>query len=156
MSAPVAAPPSPLDRLHADLKTAMKSGQKETTSTLRMLLSEVMNEEMRSGAVDEGGFVKVVQRAIKQRRESADQYTKGGRPELAAKEEQEIVLLGAYLPRQVDEAVLRAAIAELVTSQSLSGPAALGAIMKAMMARFAGQADGATVSRLAREILAGR
>lgn len=147
---------SPKSRIAEDLKQAMRAGEKERLSTLRLLLADLNNEELRTQVeVDEAGFQAIVRRAIKQRRESVDQFRKGDRPELAAKEEREAETLAAYLPRQASEEEIRAAIREIVTAQGLAGPAAIGTVMKATLARFAGGADGATVNRLAREILTG-
>lgn len=146
----------PQQRIEADVKTAMKSGEKEKLSTLRMLLTEIKNERIRRKGeeVDEAGFVSLVRKAIKQREDSVSQYKQGGREELAAKEEAEIKILEAYLPAQVDETQIRAAVEELVASRGLSGPAAIGPIMKEMLARFGSSADGATINRVARETLA--
>jgi uncharacterized protein YqeY len=145
----------PQQRIEADVKAAMKSGEKEKLSTLRMLLTEIKNERIRRGAeVDETGFVSLVRKAIKQREESIAQYRKGGREELAAKEADEIKMLEPYLPAQVDEGQIRAAIETIVAEQGLSGPAAMGPIMKGVMARFGSSADGATINRIAREVLA--
>ena len=79
--------------------------------------------------------------------------SRGGREELAAKEEREAEILEAYLPPPVDEEAIRAALREFIAAEGLSGPSAIGPIMKEMLARFAGQADGGTINRLAREIL---
>jgi uncharacterized protein len=148
---------NPQQRIEADVKEAMKSGQKERLSTLRMLLTDVKNDRIRRGGeVDEAGFVSLVRKAIKQREEAADQYRKGARPELAEKEEREAVLLAVYLPAQVDEAAIRAAVEQLVAERGLAGPAAMGVVMKETLARFGSSADGAAVSRIAREVLAGR
>jgi uncharacterized protein YqeY len=147
--------PTPQQRIEAEVKTAMKAGEKERLSTLRMLLTEIKNERIRRGGeVDEDGFVSLVRKAIKQREESVSQYRKGGREELAAKEESEIRMLQDFLPAQVDEAQIRAAVEAIVTEQGLSGPAAMGPIMKGVMARFGTSADGATINRIAREVLA--
>ena len=146
---------TPQQRIEADVKTAMKAGDKEKLSTLRMLLTEIKNEKIRRlGEVDEAGFVSLVRKAIKQREEAAAQYKTGNRPELAAKEESEAKMLAEYLPAQVDEAQIRAAIQEVVDARGLSGPAAIGPIMKEMLARFGSAADGSTINRLAREALA--
>ncbi len=145
---------TPQQRIEGELKDAMKAGQKERVSTLRLLLTEIKNERIRRGGeVDEAGFIGLVRKAIKQREEAAAQYRQGGRPELADKEESEARLLAGYLPAQVDEAQLRAAIEELVAARGLAGPAAIGPVMKEMLARFGSSADGATINRLAREIL---
>lgn len=147
---------SPQQRIEADVKAAMKSGEKEKLSTLRMLLTEIKNERIRRKGedVDEAGFVSLVRKAIKQREDSVSQYRQGGREELAAKEEAEIRILEGYLPAQVDEGQIRAAVEELVAARGLSGPAAMGPIMKEMLARFGSSADGATINRIARETLA--
>jgi uncharacterized protein YqeY len=146
---------TPQQRIETDVKAALKAGEKEKLSTLRMLLGEIKNEKIRRmGEVDEAGFVSLVRKAIKQREESAAQYKTGGREELAAKEESEAKILETYLPAQVDEEQIRAAIQEVVASRGLSGPAAIGPIMKEMLARFGSSADGSTINRLAREVLA--
>ena len=146
---------TPQQRIEADVKAAMKAGEKEKLSTLRMLLTEIKNERIRRGGeVDEAGFVSLVRKAIKQREEAAAQYRNGHREELAAKEESEARLLATFLPAQVDEGQIRAAIAELVAARGLSGPAAIGPIMKELLGRFGSSADGATINRLAREALA--
>jgi uncharacterized protein len=145
----------PQQRIEAEVKAAMKAGEKEKLSTLRMLLTEIKNERIRRGdEVDEAGFVSLVRKAIKQREEAATQFRNGHREELAAKEESEGRLLETYLPAQVDEGQIRAAIQELVDSRGLSGPAAIGPIMKELLARFGSSADGATINRIAREVLA--
>ena len=148
---------TPQQRIEADVKTAMKAGDKERLSTLRMLLTEIKNERIRRGSdVDDAGFVSLVRKAIKQREDSVSQYRAGHREELAAKEEAEAKMLAEYLPAQVDEGQIRAAIEALVAERGLSGPASIGPIMKEMLARFGSYADGATINRLAREALAGK
>ncbi len=142
------------DRLQDEIKGSLKAGDKEKVSTLRLLLSAVKNEEIRlGGELDEARFLQLVQKAIKQRGESAEQYRKGDRLELAEREEREADLLRAYLPPPVGEEELQSAIREFVEEHELSGPAAIGAVMKEMMTRFSGRADGATINRLARQIL---
>ncbi|MFL6194590.1 MAG: GatB/YqeY domain-containing protein [Thermoanaerobaculia bacterium] len=146
---------TPQQRIESDVKAAMKSGEKEKLSTLRMLLTEIKNERIRRGEdVDEAGFISLVRKSIKQREDSVSQYRSGGREELAAREEAEIVTLNQYLPAQVDEGQIRDAIQEVVDARGLTGPAAMGPIMKEMIARFGSSADGATINRLAREVLA--
>jgi len=145
----------PQQRIEAEVKAALKAGEKERLSTLRLLLTEIKNERIRRGSeVDEAGFVSLVRKAIKQREDSVSQYRAGNREELAAKEEAEIDILKTYLPAQVDEGQIRAAIEELVSSRGLSGPAGIGPVMKEMLARFGSSADGATINRIAREVLA--
>ncbi|HEX3128742.1 MAG TPA: GatB/YqeY domain-containing protein, partial [Thermoanaerobaculia bacterium] len=133
---------TPQQRIEADVKSAMKAGDKERLGTLRMLLTEIKNERIRRGSdVDEAGFVALVRKGIKQREDSISQYRAGNREELAAKEEAEAKMLAEYLPAQVDEGQIRAAIESLVAERGLSGPAAIGPIMKEMLARFGSSAD---------------
>lgn len=146
---------TPQQRLEADVKAAMKSGDKERLSVLRMLLTEVQNAALRGGEVDEAGFLALVRKSIKQREEATVQFRKGNRPELADQEEREAALLAEFLPAQVGEADIRAAITEILAQHQLASPAAMGALMKELKARFGATADGATLSRLAREALAG-
>ena len=146
--------PSPAETLQSDLKTALKAGEKEKVATLRLLLSAIHNEEIRTGgALDDQAFLKLVRKSIKQRKDSAEQYRNGDREELAAKEEREAEILAAYMPPEIGEDEIRAALREYIAAEGLAGPSAIGPIMKEMLARFAGQADGGTINRLAREIL---
>ena len=148
---------TPQQRIETDLKTAMKAGEKDRLSTLRMLLTEIKNERIRRGSeVDEPGFVALVRKAIKQREEAAGQFRNGNREELAAKEEAEAKILAAYLPAQVDEGQIRTAVQALVSERGLSGPAAIGPVMKEMLARFGSSADGGTINRIARDVLMGK
>jgi uncharacterized protein len=148
---------NPRQRIETDLKTAMKAGDKERLSTLRMLLTEINNERIRRGGeVDDAGFVALVRKAIKQRHEAAEQFRRGDREESAAKEEREAVVLGAYLPQQASDEEIRAAIVELCEAEGLAGKAAIGRLMQAMLARFGTRADGAAVNRIAREVLTAR
>lgn len=135
----------------------MKAGDKERLGTLRMLLADVKNERIRRGGeVDEAGLVALVRKGIKQRHESAEQFRRGGREADALREEREAEILGGYLPQQVGDDEVRAAVVALVESEGLSGPAAIGRVMKETMARFGSRADGAAINRIAREVLAER
>ncbi len=147
---------TPLEQIQDDIKSALKARERERLGTLRMLLAEIKNEKIRSGQeVDDDAFIRLVKKAVKQRKDSVEQYRGGGREELAAKEEREIEILEVYLPQQVGEDEIRKAIEELVAAEGLSGPRAIGPIMKAMIARFGGAADGKLINRIARDVLAG-
>ncbi len=146
---------TPQQRVEGDLKAAMKAQDRERTSTLRLLLADLKNERIKRGAdLDDAAFAAVLRRGIKQREEAAQQFGAGGRSELADKEGREAAILAAYLPQQASDADLRAAAEEVVRAQGLSGPAGIGPAMKAMLARFGSAADGATISRIVREVLA--
>jgi uncharacterized protein YqeY len=146
---------TPQERIEAEVQQALKAGDKERLSTLRMLLNAIKNEAIRSGnEVDEETFLGLVRKGIKQRRESSEQYRRGDRLELAEREEHEAEILQTFLPPEVSEQELQDAIRELVASEGLQGPQAMGRVMKEMLHRYAGRADGATVNRIARDILA--
>ena len=146
---------SPRADLERDVKDALRARDNEKLQTLRMLLAEIKNKSIELGRdVDRDEFTALVRKSIKQRNEAAQQFDQGSRPELRDKELREAALLEGYLPAQVSEDDLRQAIRELVAERGLSGPAAMGTVMKETMKRFGSAADGATVSRLAREALA--
>jgi uncharacterized protein YqeY len=146
---------TPQQQIEQDLTAAMKAREKEKVSTFRLLLTAIKNERIRLGEdVDEATFLHLVQKAIKQRQDSAEQYRQGNREDLAAKEESEAEILSAYLPPPVGEDEIRAAIEEFVAAEGLVGVKGMGAVMKEMLARFSGRTDGATVNRIARDVLA--
>ena len=148
---------TPQQRVEAEVKNALRAGEKERLSTLRMLLADIKNERTKAGAggaeVDEATFLTLVRRAIKRREEAASQYRQADRAELAAKEESEARILAGFVPAGPGEAEIRAAITAFVAEQGLAGPSAIGPVMKEMKVRFA-TADGATLNRVAREVLA--
>jgi uncharacterized protein len=145
---------TPREELQDQLTKALKARDTTRVATLRLLLTALTNERIAQGSeVDEAGLMKLVQKAIKQRKEAAEAYAAGGRAEQAAQENAEAEILAEFLPPPVDEAEIRAAIEELVAADSLAGPQAIGRVMKEMVARFSGRADGATISRIAREVL---
>lgn len=145
---------TPIESLQADLKTAMRDRDKARTATLRMLLTAAKNEQIATGTpLDDDGFLAVVKRGIKQRKDAAAQYRDGDRQELAEQEEQEAEVLAGYLPAQASESDVLAAIESFVAKEGLSGPKAMGRVMKEMLAQFGAAADGGTISRLARDVL---
>ena len=146
---------TPQQQIEQQVQEAMKARDQERLATLRMLLTAINNERIRTGEeVDEAAFLGLVRKGIKQRQESSEQYRAGGREELAAKEDREAAILEAYLPPAVDEDELRQAIRSFLEEEGLSGPQAIGPIMKAMLARYSGRADGSTINQLARQVLA--
>ena len=146
---------TPQQQIEQQVQEAMKARDQERLATLRMLLSAINNERIRTGEeVDEAAFMGLVRKGIKQRTESSEQYRAGGREELAAKEDREAEILEAYLPPAVNEEELMQAIRSFLDEEGLSGPQAIGPIMKAMMARYSGRADGSTINQLARQVLA--
>jgi hypothetical protein len=141
-------------RFQADMKAAMKAGEKERLSTLRMLISALQYEEVAKGKpLEEADYLTILQREVKKRKEAAEAFRNGGREENALKEEREAVILQGYLPQQMGEAEVRAAIEAVIAEKSLSGKAQMGMLMKEMMARFKGKVDGKAVQALAGEYL---
>ena len=126
-------------------------------STLRMLKAALMNREIERGhALDDSESQQVVASLVKQRRDSIEQFTNGGRQELADKEQSEIVVLEAYLPPAADPAAVEQAVVEAIAETGAASPKDTGRVMKAAMARLAGQSvDGKTVSDLVRKKLTG-
>lgn len=129
----------------------MKAGERERVATLRLVLSELQKAE-KDGETDE---VAVLRRERKRRYEAAAAYREAGRDELAVAEEAEAELIEGYLPAELSEAELAEIVSGAVSETGADGPADMGAVMKAAMARVDGRADGARVSAVAREILAG-
>jgi uncharacterized protein YqeY len=145
------------ERIAQDLTAAMKAKDAARTSTLRMAKAALVNREIeKKGTLDDAEAVKVLQGLVKQREDAAEQYEKGGRPELAAKEKAEIVVLGAYLPAEVTDAEIAAAVEKAVTETGATSPKDLGKAMKAAMAALAGSGksvDGKRVNEAVRKKL---
>lgn len=133
-----------------DMKTAMKAGDSAKLSTIRMLLAAVKQREVDERIVlTDTDVVAIVEKAIKQRKESIAQFTTGNRPDLVAKEEAEAVVLAAYMPAQMSDAevdaILTAAVAD-VAATGVTGNAAMGKIMAIVKPKLAGKADMSAVS----------
>ncbi len=126
-------------------------------STLRMLKAALMNREIERGrALDQSESLQVVASLVKQRRDSIEQFTRGGRPELADREQSEIHILETYLPAAADPAVIEQAVADAIEETTATSPKDVGRVMKAALARLAGQTvDGKAVNELVRRKLAG-
>ena len=137
------------DTVKQDLATAMKAGEKDRVGALRLVLSE-LQKSAKEGSGDE---LAVLRRERKRRLEAATAFRDAGREELAAGEEAEARMIETYLPAQLDEDAMRAIVAAAVAETAASSPKDMGAVMKAAMARAAGNADGKAVSALVREAL---
>ena len=143
------------ERIDAELKEAMKAKQAEKVSVLRMLKAAASNAAIQKGknALEDGEIHEVIQKMIKQHQESIEAFTKGGRPELAAKEEQEAQILKIYLPPAMDEGELKSLIQAAIRELGVSGPGAMGQVMKAVLPKVKGRADGKQVSQLVGQLL---
>jgi len=152
------------EKLGKDIVTAMKAREQETLTTLRMVKSALKNKEIdKREALTDAEEQSILTTMLKQRRESIEQFTKGNRPELAAKEQVEIGLIEAYMPKALTEDDLRALVAaavEQVTAENggtKPGPKEMGSVMKAAQAKIAAsgaRADGKLVSELVKAELA--
>ena len=138
-----------VDTVKQDVASALRAGEKERVGALRLVLSE-LQKAAKEGSADE---LAVLRRERKRRLESATVFREAGRAELAAGEEAEARMIETYLPAQLDEDALRALVAAAVAETAASSPKDMGAVMKAAMARAAGNADGKAVSALVREAL---
>jgi uncharacterized protein YqeY len=144
------------ERVSEDLKKAMKSGEKLKVSTLRLLLSEIKNAEIaKRGELDEGEALAVAAREARKRRESIEEFARGGRQDLVDKESAELEILTAFLPEQMPEDELRGLIARAIDEAGAESPKDLGKVMSVLMPRVKGKADGKVVNRLVRESLGG-
>lgn len=145
-----------IDRISADLVAAMRAKDQLTLGTVRMAKAALMNREIERGrALDEAESLQVIASLIKQRRDSIEQFQKGGREELAAKEAAEITVLEKYLPPPVDPAQLEAAVDAAIQETGAASPKDMGKVMKALTGKFAGaQVDGKALSDLVRRKLA--
>ncbi len=127
-----------VERIALDLTAAMKAQDAARTSTLRMAKAALMNRQIeKHGALEDAETVRVLQGLVKQREDSAEQYAKGGRPELADKERAEIVVLKAYLPAEVTEEEIAAAVEKAVAETGAASPKDMGKVMKAALAALA-------------------
>ena len=145
--------------LRADLHSSMREHDKVRSETLRMALTAITNEEV-SGTtareLSDNEVLKVVAKEAKKRREAATAYNEAKRPELAAKEEAELVILEAYLPAQLSDAELEALVAQALAQTGATGMAQMGQVMKAANALVAGRAVGGRVAAIVKSSLAPR
>lgn len=142
-------------RVLEDIKTAMKAGEKERVSTLRMLSSEMKQREVvDSVELTDAVVTACVEKMVKQRRDAEKQYRDGGRPELADKEAAEITLLMAYLPQQLSAAELDALIAQAVAETGAAGAKDMGKVMAWIKPKVAGRTDMGALSGLIKARLA--
>ena len=142
------------EKIRTDLTEAMKAQEKERLSTIRMLQSAMKNEQINAGhELSDEEAMSVIRKAVKQRQDSVEQYTKGNRPELAAKEQAEIEVLKAYLPPELSDADLESGIREIVASTGAQSKKDMGKVMKEATARFKGRADGKKVQEIVSRLL---
>ena len=136
------------EQITTDMTAAMKAKDAARTSTLRMIKAAIVNREKDKGSeVDDEEVTKLLRTQVKQRRDSVEQYQKGGRPELADKEQAEIAIIEAYLPQGASQEEIDQAVAAAIAETGATSMKEMGAVMKATMAKLAGKnADGKAVS----------
>jgi uncharacterized protein YqeY len=146
-----------LDVMTAAIADAMRKHDPVRLTALRMLKAALMNREAERGrSLDEGESLQIVTALVKQRKDSIEQFTNGGRQDLADKEAAEIRVLEAYLPPPADPAAIDQAVAEAITETGATSAKDMGRVMRAAMAKLTGQSvDGKTVNELVRQKLAG-
>jgi uncharacterized protein YqeY len=149
-------------KLMDDLKASMKSGDKLRTGCLRMLRSKVLEREValrpKKGAdyeLEDEEALQVISTYAKQRKDSIESYRQGDREDLATKEEAELKIIEEYLPRQMAVDELQPIVDEVIADSGASSPKDMGQVMKLVMARVRGSADGKVVSQIVREKLGG-
>jgi uncharacterized protein YqeY len=137
-----------------DLKAAMKAGDKTKVATLRLLIAALKNERIQAARDLTGEEVEAaVRRAVKQRKDSVEQYQKGGRQDLVDAENAELSVLETYLPKGLSDADLEAAIRSIVAEKGFTTAKDVGLVMKELMARHCGRVDGKRAQEMARQIL---
>ncbi len=144
------------ERIQEELQESLRQRDTARANVLRLLKAAIRNAEIDGQReLDDAAVLAVLDKAAKQRRESIAAYRQGGRDDLVAAEEQELRVIESYMPRQMGEEEIRAAVAQAIAEVGARGPADMGRVMKPLMERLRGQADGKVVSNLVREALAG-
>lgn len=144
--------------LQSDLHDAIRSKDKVRSGTLRMTLTAITNAEVagdEARELSDDEVLKVIAKEAKKRKEASTAYTDAGRPELAATEDAELVVLETYLPRQLDDAELERIVRAAVESTGATGMAQMGQVMKVAQGEIAGRADGGRVAAIVKQVLAG-
>ena len=143
-------------RIGDEMKAALRAGERARLSTIRLLLAAIKQKEVdERSELSDADIVAIIDRMIKQRRESIAAFDAGGRPELSAAERAEIEVLQTYLPQPLSEAELTALIEAAVAGAGVSGPAAMGKVMSALRPQLAGRADMTRVAATVKARLAG-
>ena len=130
------------DRITEDVKSAMRAKEADRLSTIRLLLAAIKQKEVDERIVlDDAAVIAVVDKLLKQRKDSIEQFTQAGRTDLADKESAEVVVLQAYLPARLGEAEIAAEVAAIVAELGAAGPGDMGKVMGAVKQRLAGKAE---------------
>ncbi|MGB9629377.1 MAG: GatB/YqeY domain-containing protein [Thermodesulfobacteriota bacterium] len=142
------------ERLLEEMKEAMKSNDKSRLSTIRMLRSAIKNREIEQrGKLDEEGIYKVIQAMVRKGEESIEQFKAGGRMDLVEKERREIEILNSFLPQPMSQEEILAIIDQVIAETQATSLKDMGKVMKSVMPKLGGRADGKVVNQLVKERL---
>ncbi len=146
-----------LDQLNNDMKEALKAKDKARLEVIRGLKSDISYKEIeaKGGGLSEEDVIGVITSAAKRRRDSIEQFRNGGREDLASKEEAELEIITTYLPKQMSDAEIAKIVEEAIAASGATGPSDTGKVMKEVMPRVKGKADGNRVKQIVAEKLAG-
>lgn len=148
------------DRLNEELKRALKAKEKLAVSTLRLILAALKDRDLDARSkgncdgVSEEGILELLQKMIKQRRDSIEAYEKGGRQDLVDREEGEIQVIKRFLPKELDESEVASAVEETITELAASSIKDMGKVIGTLKQRYAGRMDFAKASQIAKQRLA--
>lgn len=143
-----------LKRIDTDLKNAMRAGDKPKVSTLRLLLSVLKNEKIQAHRdLTDEEIEAAIRRGVKQRKDSIEQYAKGGRTDLVDAEKLEQEILQGYLPQDLSEQEIESAVKSIIADRSITSKKEMGAVMKELMVRYKGKVDGRRAQEIAHRLL---
>ena len=143
-------------QIQADMVAAMKAKDSVRLAAVRAIKAAITLAKTAEGAtgdIDDAAIVKIIQKLVKQRKESAQQYNDAGRPELAENELAEVTVMEVYLPKQLSEAEVEAKLAEIIAEVGATQPSDMGKVMGVATKRLAGLADGRVISTLVKQLL---
>lgn len=144
-----------LQGLREDLKQALRKGEKERVSVLRLMLASINNAEIAKGApLDDASVLGVIAKQAKQHRESIEAFNKGNRVDLVAKEEEQLAILQEYLPKPMSPEEITTAARQVIEEVEARGPGDKGKVMSKLMSQLKGKAEGSEVSAIVSELLA--
>jgi uncharacterized protein YqeY len=143
-----------LARLEADLRTALKAGDRRRVATLRLVLAALKNERIQAGReLTDEEVEAVLRRAVKQRRDSMEQYARGGREDLVRAEGEELAIIEEYLPKGLTDGEIEAALQAIIRDKGLTSARDVGIAMKELMGTHRGRVDGKRAQEIARRLL---
>lgn len=145
-----------LDQLNEDLKEAMRAQDQMRKDTIRLVKTAIRNAEVERGrALEEGEILEIIAKQVKLRREALADFQRGGRHDLVRQYEGEVAILETYLPRQMSREEVVQAAREVIAELGAEGPKAMGPVMRELMQRLRGRADGKLVNEVVKELLTG-